>query len=229
MAGRVDSGELLVAPVHQTRCVRNSPLPSVNASGKAGSEGAGPNLLDKRGVLEEDSTRSLVVRIEDADLELQLPANDPDWLEQVGVVGDENGRVKTPQMSIVHEMGGEIDVGALLLGLGDLDELGPVGIGFSQEHHDIVGQERAVNDLKPRQRTEGSEVDLLTSGFVRIVLASAHPSGKVPDSLDGMSGKKELGKASDVEPLVRSAPYGPVVEVEAVHVHVGANGHGGDL
>src|SRR3990172_3756373 len=133
MAGRVDSGELLVAPVHQTRCVRNSPLPSVNASGKAGSEGAGPNLLDKRGVAEGDSTRSLVVRIEDGDLELQLPAYDPDRLEQVGVVGDENGRVEPSQISIVHKMGSQIDVGALFLGLGDLDELGPVGIRFSQE------------------------------------------------------------------------------------------------
>jgi len=195
----------------------------------AGSEGAGPNLLDKGGVAEEDSTRSLVVRIEDADLELQLPAYDPDWLEQVGVVGDENGRVEPSQISIVHEMGGEIDVGALFFGLGDLDELGPVGIGLSQEHHDIVGEERPVNDLKSRKRTEGSEVDLLTSGFVRIFLASAHPSGEVPDSLNGVAGEKELGETSDVEPFVRSAPYGPVVEVEAVHVHVGANGHAGDL
>src|SRR3972149_892923 len=151
MAHRGGSSEMLGVPGSPNAGLSEQPLAIRQRVGElAGLEGAGPNRHDKGGVAEEDSTRSLVVRIEDAGLELQLPAYDPDWLEQVGGVGDENGRVEASQLSIVHEMGGEIDVGALLLGLGDLDELGPVGIGFSQEHHDIVGQERAVNDLKPR-------------------------------------------------------------------------------
>ena len=61
------------------------------------------------------------VRVDDADPDSELSLGDLDRQLEIGVVGDHHGNFAVALERVEQQVGGEIDVGALLLGLHHLD------------------------------------------------------------------------------------------------------------
>ncbi len=72
-------------------------------------------------------------------------------------------------------------------------------------------------------RLESTDEGLLPRALVRVPWRVSHECGAVVNLGDLVPRERELAHAADVQPLVRRAANGAVVEVEAVDVDVGAH------
>src|SRR4029450_10813037 len=90
-------------------------------------------------------------------------------LKEIGIVGNEYRRVVHTPIAITEQMRSQIDIGTLFLGLDDLGRPRALGRRVYQAHTDMAGQKVPQDDVKMRDRTQGAEIDLLSSRLVRIV------------------------------------------------------------
>ena len=121
-------------------------------------------------------------------------------------------------------MAGEVYVGALLFGLDDSDEPGPLRWRIGQGHHGLGGEKPTIRNGEIRKSAESSKIDLLACGSVRVAGCSAHAGGEISDPVNLVTARKELGaELGYVQPLEGGAFDAPVVEVEAVDVDVGCS------
>jgi hypothetical protein len=66
------------------------------------------------------------VGVDDAGRQTQLITDEPERLTQVGIVSNEDSGIAVTPAGVEHQVSRERNVGPLLLGLDDLDCLGPV-------------------------------------------------------------------------------------------------------
>lgn len=82
-------------------------------------------------------------------------------------------------------------------------------------------EEVAIVDRDRGQAFESAKVCLLPLGLLRISRACRDLRGEVPDPFDVVFREKSMAQLFQVKPFVRRTLQSPVVEVEAVDVHVG--------
>src|SRR5262249_5906295 len=71
------------------------------------------------------------------------------------------------------------------------------------------------------QCAESIEENLLSAGSVGITRPGAHAGGKIPDGLDRIIAVQQPPRQLDkIEPFVRATLERPIVEIEAIYVHV---------
>jgi hypothetical protein len=92
---------------------------------------------------------------------------------------------------------------------------------LSQGHHHVMGQEPAKDDLQTRQRSQGSQIDLLASWFGWIIRSGTHSCSEVLDSRDLVVPQQQLAHMVHIEPFVGRVLHRTVVQVEAVDVYPG--------
>ena len=79
-------------------------------------------------------------------------------------------------------------------------------------------------DAQVRDSPKGAEIRLLSLSLRRVSRTIRDDGGEVPDAVDLVLGQQESRQLPEVQPPVRLALKGPVVEVEAVNVEVGPDG-----
>ena len=84
-----------------------------------------------------------------------------------------------------------------------------------------MAHEAPEMDAQVRKCTEGTKVQLLTSGLVRIIWGGLDSSGEVPDAVDAARVVVALAEPEYVQPLMACTFKSAVVEVETVNVDVG--------
>ncbi len=88
------------------------------------------------------------MRIDDADLDAGFGLGDAHGLGQVRVVADDDGGVAPLLERVEEQVGSEVDVGTLLLGLHDRDGSGALGWWVGEEHPGPACDEVSVVDIK---------------------------------------------------------------------------------
>jgi hypothetical protein len=107
------------------------------------------------------------VGVDDADAESEFVLGDPDRELEVGVVRDNDRGLTFAVEGVEEQEGGEVDVGALLLGLHDLDGAGAAARS-RERHPGDVAQVVAVVDRDFGDCFERSQLDLLPLRGVRV-------------------------------------------------------------
>ena len=74
-----------------------------------------------------------------------------------------------------------------------------------------------------RYRLQGAKVSLLPLGLRRVPGTAGYQGGKVADPAYVVLGQQKPYQLPDVQPSVRRAPQGAVVEIEAVDIDVGTD------
>src|SRR5919109_2451701 len=102
-------------------------LDRAHGVGEGGRELGGPqggdgDLLEARGGQRE--LPRLAARDQYPNVLVELAANDPDWFDQVRIVGNDDGRVILVLEGVEEEVGRQVDVGTLLFCVEDVDEPG---------------------------------------------------------------------------------------------------------
>lgn len=139
---------------------------------------------------------------------------------EVAVAGDENRAVEEIICGVNEHVRGDVDVGAFLFCLHDIDERrNALGLMSSVHRHDM-GEIPPVDELDA-ERHEGAEVHVLSERLFRVVFARADAGGEVFDREDVLVVAYEgRGQSADVEPFVRGVTKCPMIEVESVYVDV---------
>ena len=90
-----------------------------------------PNLLEERGgMLQHEGRMSL--RIEHSDNLGQPAPYQTNGFQQIRVIGDQRGAIIPVLVPIGYQMGSQVDIRSLLLGLEDFDMPGPPGTGAAR-------------------------------------------------------------------------------------------------
>lgn len=196
-------------------------------------QGAGTDRLDEVRQGQQCPTDPLL-RVQDTDLLLETVADDRDRFLQVAVVADDHSHIEGVVEGIDQQMGGNVDVRSLFLGLDHAargEAAGPPigGIG----HVDIVRQEMAEMDADLRHRPKRPEIGLLTRRRVGIVRRTADLGSESADGEDIVLGQHRAAECVNIQPLVRSFPQAAIVEVVTVdrddrphpHLEKSSGGH----
>ncbi len=143
------------------------------------------------------------MRVDDVDPDSKLGLGDLNRQLEIGVVGDHDGHFAVALEGVEQQVGGEIDVRALLLGLHDLDRARTASRRVGEWHPRDVGEVVAVVDREAGNRLERAQVDLLPLRRVRVVGPGADGGGEVTDAIDPV-----LGQQASAEGAESSQRYG---------------------
>lgn len=168
-------------------------------------------------------SRALRMRIEDADRESELFVDDAYRFRKIRIVRHNDELIAVVAKRIDQHVGGDVDVGALLLDFHDLCRVRTTRRRIGESHARLALQKVAIVNGKVRNRFEGANENLLPSRHMWIGGRAFYRGREVSDPVDRKSGENCKAELSDVEPLVWSALSGSVIQVEAVDVNVRAN------
>src|SRR5437867_8107014 len=124
-------------------------------------------------------------------------------------------------MTVVQEVGCEVDIRAFLVGLDNAHKLRQARDGLRERHHDLVGQEVAKVDFNVPDGAQCPEKCLLPEGAERISRTAMYAGREILDTLNLVTGQEDVAKFGDVEPFVGRAFDAAEIKIEAVHVNPG--------
>ncbi len=152
-----------------------------------GLQNALANLLHEIDVRKNRPARMLV-RVQDADRLFQMAPDQFDGLQQIGVVRYDDADVEFSRVCIMQQVGGQIHVGALFLGLHHFDELRWLSRGDYEGHRDSMGEKVAEMNGHLGQSRQRSQVSLLSHRLVWIIGPGRDQGGEVFDFPERVAG-----------------------------------------
>ena len=139
------------------------------------------------------------------------------WCFQVGVTRYEHCAVVFVSECIKKHVCSDVDVRTFFLRLDDSDERTDC-VWVGNTHHDGVGK-IAAKDAFCAKCLEGTEIYLLAERLAWVVRSREHPRSEVFDPHDIVFGGEDLPRHSkNIQPSVRSAFQGTIIEVESVNI-----------
>lgn len=121
--------------------------------------------------LESAGPKLRQVGVDDAHLDSGLKPSDSNGLGQIRVVADHHRCIATMPERVKEQISGDVDVGALFLGLPNFNGLRPTLGRICQRHTSAAGDKMAFVDLDERGDSEGAEESVLAVGLLRIIRA----------------------------------------------------------
>lgn len=139
---------------------------------------------------------------------------------KVAIIGYHHGAIVSVKPCVVQEVHRKVDIRSFLFGLYD-GFMGFSGDGLSQGSLYFMTEKMPIVDFNlGNVGTESTKVDFLPEGLVWILRGRGNQGSEILDAGDDMSGFENLAEERlQVEPFVRSASYGSVVEIEPIHVN----------
>lgn len=129
------------------------------------------------------------MRVDDAHSDPQLLFGKSDWHTQIRVIGDDHGDVAGLLEGIEEQVGGQVHVRSLLLGLDHLDRPGTCSGWMSKPHAEVMGEEVSVMDADQLKCPQRTKVRLLSLSLPRITGAARDPSCEVANPVDFVLGE----------------------------------------
>ncbi len=120
----------------------------------------------------------------------------PDGFRQIGVIRDEDRKLKAFLEGVANQMCCEVHIGTLLFSLVHPNTLW--WHDASEHHRNGVREEMPKDDFQIRNRPESTQVDLLINQGRWILRTSADTSRKVFDRFNGVIWEQGLGQRSHV-------------------------------
>ena len=162
--------------------------------------------------------------VEDSYLLPQLGPSHADGKLEVRVVGYNDGHLVVILEAVHQQIGCQIDIGALLFGVEYFNRPRAAHRLVRQRPPLSFGEQVPVVHGYSRYGLQGTKVSLLSLGLGWVPGAAGNQRGKVADPAYVVLGQQKPYQLPDVQPSVRRAPQGAVVQVEAVYIDVGAYG-----
>ena len=132
----------------------------------------------------------------------------------------------SPLESVQQQVGRQIDVGPLLLGVQHLDGA-RAGLRLPCQGPPLpLGKEASVVDGQVGDGLKGAEISLLPLRLGGVIGPVGDEGGESSVSGHVVMGQQQPRQLPDVQPAMGRAPQGAVVEIEAVDVYVGSNDGG---
>lgn len=179
------------------------------------------NIADKIGVLQQVNTRPLGWDREH-DLESELRPDDADGLDQVRVIGNDEGGLAVLPKSVEQKIGRQIDVRPLLVSSEYPYKPRASSRRILEWHCRRVRPEMTERDFEIRDRGERAQEDLLANRSIWIAKKRSDARGKVANPLHlSVVRQDQPCQPGEIQPLVGSALDAAIVEVEPVDVNVG--------
>lgn len=164
----------------------------------------------------------LFTRIQNAHRKAQLLRDQANRLSEIGVIRNEYRNLKASLMGVMEQVRGNIDIGALLFALDDIDHASAPRGWVCKEHPYGGGEKRAIDNRDDGERSQRAEVDLLALGLPDVGGAILDPRRKVFDAGNGIAcWKDETAHGLEIEPFVGRAFERAIVEVEPIHIDTG--------
>ena len=150
--------------------------------------------------------------------------HNPDWLAQVAVIRNHYGASEIVHETITDKIRSKVHVRAFLFSLQDLDSLWHAARRriclrvLRQQAR--PPHEMAEMNTEVWQRTESSEVRVLTGRSIRIVRTRTDHRSEIPYTVYGRRRCEATAESIKIKPLVLRASNRSVVEVEPVDIDV---------
>ena len=160
-----------------------------------------------------------------------LPEVIPDCLngcDQIRVVRNNDKDVAVIDKTIQKHCSRDVNVRSLFLILNDsLTYRGSGGVGVTdrvdRKVYWIRREPSISRDIHGRQKSKGSDIDVLSLWCIGIVGKPYDPSGEILDPINRVTRQQHFAHSADIEPFEGSVSYSAIVEVESVDIHVGAH------
>src|SRR5271157_388854 len=152
----------------------------------------------------------------------EFPANLAYRLRQVGIVGDNQRRIKGFVEGVDQQPGRQVDIRSLLFNLEHLHQRrrrGRCRERMPRQLHRFP-RIRALMEMQPEQRPQCPEVGILPDMLIGIVGIGPDPGGEIMNILDLVSGKRQLAEGTQVQPLIWGIHQAAVISIESVDVDV---------
>ena len=163
---------------------------------------------------------ALRMRVEDADRNAKLFVDDANGFGEIGIIRDHHKLIAVLSESINEHVRRDIHVRAFLLDLHHLDHIrGRIRVAHSR----FAFQEVPIVNADVRERFERANERLLTAGHVWIGRRTFDTRREIANPVDAKARKNLYAELGDIEPFVRRALHGTVIQIEAVDVDVRAN------
>src|SRR5208282_388785 len=152
----------------------------------------------------------------------EFPANLAYRLRQVGIVGDNQRRIKGFVEGVDQQPGRQVDIRSLLFNLEHLHQRrrrGRCRERMPRQLHRFP-RIRALMEMQAGQRPQCPEVGTLPDMLIGIVGIGPDPGGEIMNILDLASGKRQLAEGTQVQPLIWGIHQAAVISIESVDVDV---------
>jgi hypothetical protein len=139
------------------------------------------------------------VRIENDHAVRQGLACKCDRFDEIRISRHDASNLAAAAQRVVYEVGGEVDIGALLLEVDDANRLRRV-VDAPPPH--LVALEQTEMTRQVRKRRERSEENLLSQSSIRVIHAAFDARSEVPDEDDVCLGQQEVCQLREVQPAM---------------------------
>lgn len=123
------------------------------------------------------------MRVKYPDLEAKLLDNNAYWLNEVGVIGNNDCKFILPLMTIIQKVSCKVNVRTFLFSFINLHLFDGSNRCY-KGHQNFRLEKMTIGDVNLRKSAQRSQIQLLANGLIWIMRSRRNFGGKIPNQLN---------------------------------------------